>query len=479
MQGPAVTVDIAATFQPYDRQARWLASDALFRLFLGGVGSGKSWSLTLWCVLQQLANPGVEGALLGRTTNDLINPLLPEYFGHLQKLQDATGVSYITDYNKGQGYVDLLGGGRCWFRPYNRIAKIRGISIGWAACDEIEWSEADPEEVWTVLTGRMRIPCPRPGLAFATSPNGLRGITKRFVDCQREYRDALKTGDTEAAQRLGRYYTTVSTSYDNPHLPDYYFDALRSMSRRRYKQEVEGKVLRPLNNVWQLEARHLVPWQWQQHRHLDRVYGIDWGGQDHHVAVMCQVTSSGAWVVADELVCDDMPRGHFHDRVSHWISAHGPADPALIAADRAAPVENQLLQQRWRKTQVRWMESKDQQKVEHGIEIVRDMMDPCDGDPTLQFSTSLAQSFSGVTAPIVPAMRGYCYLISHDGVQLKPKKDNTHDHSCDALRYIVAAAAHDPKLHGGRTLWRGAAGPKVRAGDSYGQRPGHSSRQVL
>ena len=95
------------------------------------------------------------------------------------------------------------------------------------------------------------------------------------------------------------------------------------------------------------------------------------------------------------------------------------------------------------------------------------------------FSSSLAQSVSGVTAPIVPALRGYCYHISSEGVQLKPKKDNTNDHACDALRYIVAAGAHDHKLHGGRSLWRGATGPKQRAGDSYDRRPGRSDRQVL
>lgn len=451
--GLTVRADCAEIFKPYRKQAEWLAADALFRLFLGGVGSGKSWALTLWCVMQLLRNPGVPGVLLGRTKNDLINPLLPELFGHFEKLHEATGVQFIEDHNKGQGYIDCIGGtaerpSRLWLRPYNRIAKIRGMSIGWGACDEIEWSEANPEEVWTVLTGRMRVHCPHPGLAFGTSPNGFRGITRRFVEAQREASTLPSATDLAAIRKhkaAQRYYATVSTSYDNPYLPDFYFDSLESMSKRRYRQEVLGKVLRPLNSVWQLEQHHIIPWDWRQHQHLPRVYGIDWGGQKNHVALMAQVTDAGVWVVADELVRDDCPRGQFQAELHEWIESHddewdGSGDPLLMAADRAVPEENAHLQRRFRKTRVRWMDSKAEQKVTTGIEVVRDMLDPNQGEPTLLFSSRLSQVITSETAPIIPAIRGYEYHVGADGQTTVPRKDGVTDHACFPAGTLVRMA---------------------------------------
>ena len=463
---PPVALDLDVAWGLYDRQARFVGNDSLFSLFLGGVGSGKSYALTAWVLRRALANANGVGALLGRTSIDLQTVLLPTLFDQLQQAHDQCGVSLIKDYDKGNARLTLVNGCKLYFRPYNRIAKLRGLTLTFGAADEVEWSEADPDEVWSVLTGRMRGPGPLPGLAFATSPNGLRGTTKRFVDAQRAYAD----GDAAAA----RYYTVTSTSFCNPHLPDHFFDSLRSMSKRRYQQEVEGKVLRPLHSVWQLEPRHMVGWRWQDHPELQRVYGIDWGGQDHHVALMLQVRDNGQWVACDELVCDDMPRGQFHDRLLRWIDGHGAAEPALAAADRAAPVENQRLQARYRRTPVRWMKSKDEQQIAGGIELVRDMMDPLDGDPQLVIADTMQHTTTGVTAPLIPALRGYCYHLDKMGQPTRlPKKDNVNDHICDALRYIVSAGAHDPRLHGGDTLWASGRLATVDRG------PGHSGRQVI
>jgi len=469
-----VDLDLDAALGLYDRQARYVGNNSLFNLFLGGVGSGKSYALVAWIVRRALVNANGRLALLGRTTVDLQTVLLPMLFDQLDRCHEQCGASLIKDYDRGNAKLHLVNGAVIYFRPYNRVAKLRGPSLTCIAADESEWSEADPEEVWSVLSGRLRGVGTLPGLAFATSPNGLRGITKRFVDAQRAYSDALSAGDLAAAAAAGHYHAVTATSFCNPHLPDHFFDSLRSMSKRRYQQEVEGRVLRPMHSVWQFEPRHLVPWRWQDWPQLQRVYGIDWGSQDHHVALMVQVEDSGRWVVADELVCDGIPRGQFQQRLQRWIDGHGSSPPTMAAADRAAPVENQQLQARYRQTPVRWMNSKLEQQVAQGLELVRDMMDPLDGDPLLVFSDSLQQTTTGITAPIVPAMRGYCYHLDASGQPTaKPKKDNINDHMPDALRYIVAAGAHDPRLHGGATLWASRAQP---VGTDYGA--GHSGRQV-
>lgn len=469
-----VDVDLSQIWKPYDKQADFIFGESMFQLFLGGVGSGKSHALACWAITRALRNSRSVGALLGRTEIDLRTVLLPNLFDRLQELQDATKVNWIKDYDKGNACLTLLNDSIIWFRPYNRISKLRGLTLTWAAADEVEWSEAEPEEVWTVVTGRLRGQGPLPGFAVATSPNGLRGITKRFVEAQRHYLDAVKAGRDPGP--LAKYRITCATSFDNPYLPEHFFDSLRSMSKRRYQQEVEGKVLRPLHSVLAVEGRHHIDWSWRDWPQLPRVYGVDWGGQDHHVAVMCQVRPNGQWVVADELVCDGMPRGHFQDRLQRWMEGHGRSEPRMIGCDRAAPVENDTLQRRFRQTPVRWMESRDEQQVTRGLEAMRDMLDPYDGEPRLLFSRSLRQTVDGVTAGIVPALRGYCYHLDADGQPTnKPKKDNTNDHAVDALRYGLMATADVMDLHGGRRL---ADRATVDTRPAQAHMPGLSSRAV-
>lgn len=448
----AIEVDLQAAWKPYDRQANFIFGTSLFSLFLGGVGSGKSHALCCWVIARALRNPGQVGALLGRTQIDLATVLLPCLFDRLAELQEQSGINWIVDYDKGNACLKLLGGSTVWFRPFNRISKLRGLTLTYAAVDEVEWSEADPEEIWSVLSGRLRGQGPRPGLGFATSPNGLRGITKRFVDAQRKYMDSKATMDLGGMATFGQYCVTAATSFDNPYLPAHFFDSLRSMSARRYRQEVEGKVLRPIHTVLQLEQRHIVPWRWQAHAELPRAYGVDWGTQDHHVALLVQADTDGRWVVADELVCDGIPRGQFQERLQSWIRWHGRAEPVAICADRAVPVENQMLAHAFRKTPIQWMESREEQQVIRGIEAVRDLLDPHEAAPLLVFSDTLRQSHEHGTAPILPALRGYCYHLDADGQPTnRPKKDNTTDHAVDALRYVVVGAARFPSLNAGRS----------------------------
>jgi hypothetical protein len=462
-------VDLAAAWKPYDRQARFITSDALFSLFLGGVGSGKSHALCCWVLRRALANGAATGALLGRTSIDLQTVLLPCFFDRLQELQDQSGINWMRDYDKGNVCLRLINGAVVYFRPYNRIAKLRGLTLTYAAADEVEWSEADPDEVHTTLSGRLRGKGPLPGLAYATSPNGLRGITKRFHDMQLAALDAQSRGDTAALADAQRFYVVTSTSFDNPYLPPHFFESLRSMSKRRYEQEALGRVLRPTSAVFEIEARHVVDWDWRAHRKLPWVLAADWGAQSHHVALMLQVTAAGRWIVADELVVDDEPQGRFLDRLFRWIDQRG--DPALAGVDRAVPACNQPLQQRYRRTPVRWMESRHDQQVVRGIEALRDMLDPVDGEPRLVFARSLRPVHTGETAPILPAVRGYRYVMGPDGVPTnRPCKDNVHDHAVDALRYGVCASSGRAELHGGR-MWHLDLGalPPAKEG------PGHST----
>ncbi len=439
----SVDLDLNAAWGLYDKQARFVFGSSLFAIMLGGVGSGKSVALVCKAIVLALRNPGSTGALLGRTGVDLSTVLLPSLFDMLAKAQEQCGISLISDYDKGNACLTLINGSKIWFRPYNRIQKIRGLTLTWACADEVEFSEANPEEIWSVLTGRLRGKGPCPQLAFATSPNGLRGITAKFVTAQRHYQVAIQNNDLQAQRTYRQYNVVTATSFDNPYLPEYFFDSLRSMSKRRYEQEALGKVLQPLNTVLSLEPRHMVDhdWRTKENRNLAWILCVDWGGQDHHVALMIQIDRKNKrYVVADELIGDGMPRGKFQRLLSDWVTSKG-IDPCVAGVDRAAPGENQILQSRLRNTPIRFMDSKIQQKVSTGVEYIRDLMDPQSVEPQLVFAKSLAQVTTGVTAPICPALRNYCFHMDSDGIPRDiPNKDNINDHMPDAMRYGLMAA---------------------------------------
>ena len=453
--GRSLVMNLIAAWKLYDRQVEFIRSDALFNLFLAGVGAGKTYSLARWLVRKALINGRATGALLGRTNIDNASVLLPEVFDCVEQLQEAAGFNIISAYDKGNQRIHWFNGGVTYIRPYNRIAKVRGLTLTYAAADETEWSEADPEEIWSVFTGRLRGKGPYPGLAFATSPNGLRGITKKFYEAELAADDAIARGDMEALADAQQFRIFLATSYHNPNLPRHYFKALGSMSRRRHDQEVMGKVLRPLSSVFEVTNRHFVEWDWRtpEHRFMPWVCGVDWGTQNHHVALMFQVDpTTGVWVCADELICDDMPQGKFLQKLYAWV-AERPNPPVLFGVDRAIVQCNQALSRRYPDTTVKWLESKEEQKVERGIEMVRDMLDPHAGLPKLLFARSLSVLVASETAGVVPAMRNYRYIMGPDGIPTRrPLKDNVNDHACDAVRYGLFGSARYAELHAGR-VW--------------------------
>lgn len=450
--GDLAKLDLAAAFSPYRKQAEFLTSRARNRFFVAGRGAGKSWTLTLDALVQALVNPGVPGALLGRTERDLKKSLLPFLRGHLATLQDLTGFNWVRRFSADDQAIYLQNGSTIYWQGYERVDKMRGQNLAWVDADEICWSEADELTVYETLVSCIRIPCPRPSFAIASSPNGLRGVTKLFRDRQVE-------GNAD-------FYVARATSYDNPFLDRAVVDSWASaMSARRRDQEIFALALRPMSAVFGefRESRHIVPWSPRHHPECRWVFGVDWG-LNRAVAVAIQVTPSGRWVVVDELVRKPESRGHFRAELRTWIDATcgEGVHPFMVSADRAVPEENMWLRAVYspHRTLVLPLSSKHDQYVRSGLTLMGDMLSPTAGEPLLCFSDKLSRLFAGDVAGIVPSMAAYRYQIDQDKNPTDvPAKDNTHDHAVDALRYAVVAGSRFRELHGGRLPLRPGVGP--------------------
>jgi len=418
-------LDLIGHFAPHPKQLQFLLAWRRFNLALTGIGFGKSWALTLKALLAAIINRRAQTLLAGRTYRDLNDVLMLLLLSHADTIHEAVGVQVIQRWDRADGLLHLFGGGKLLCRSYERIDKLRGLNLGAAFVDEIERSSANPDDVFGVINERVRVPCPLHGLHFATTPNGLLGVTAKFYEAQAR-------GDTA-------YHVTHGTTLDNPHLSPGLVDNLKSsMSRRRWEQEVEGRILRPSHSVYSEFGSHLmVEWDWRQHKRLPWVLGVDWGYNHHHVALMVQVLEDGTWVVADELICDDMPRGTFKRELRAWVE-HKVADcgmrwPSAAAVDRAVPELNQWLMG-WLGTggtYVRACRTHREQFVLNGIELVRDRLQPAFGPPMLHFAKSLRKPNSKTTAGIIQAMQEYRYQIDREGNPKRtPYKDDLTDHVC-------------------------------------------------
>ena len=444
-------LDLAAVFKPYRKQAEFLTSPARNRFFMAGRGAGKSWTLTLDALLQAIVNPGVTGALLGRTGNDVKRNLLPFVRDHLQTLHDATGFNWVRRFSAADQAIYLHNGSTIFWQGYERVDKLRGQNLAWVNADEICWSEVDELTVYETLLAAIRVPCPRASFAVASSPNGLRGVTRLFRDRQLDANP--------------QFFVARATSYDNPHLDRSVVEGWKvAMSARRYEQEVLAVALRPMSAVFGefREARHLLPWSLRHHPEARWVFGVDWG-LNRAVGVAMQVTPDGRWVVVDELVKRPESRGHFRQDLQRWIDGlTGGVVPFLISADRAVPEENVWLRHVYgtRKCHVLALSSKHDQYVRSGIALMQDLLAPLQGDPKLVFSDKLARTYNGDLAGILPSMAAYRYQVDHDGNPTdQPAKDNVHDHAVDAVRYAIVAGARFRELHGGRLPLRPGLGP--------------------
>ncbi|MGA1766853.1 MAG: phage terminase large subunit, partial [Ilumatobacteraceae bacterium] len=443
-------LDLVEVFGPYRKQVEFLTSPSRHRFFCAGRGAGKSWTLTLDVLLRALANPGVPGALLGRTERDLSRNLLPFLRDHLETLRRATGIDYVQRYSKADQVLELRNGATVHWRGYERIDKLRGQNLAWCALDEVCWSETDEITVWETVAATVRLPCPRPGLAVASSPNGMRGITRLFADRQSE--------------RDPAWWVTRCTSWDNPYLGRDVIESWRkAMSERRYQQEVMAYALRPSSVVFPEfdTSRHIVAHDWRAHEAGARwVFGVDWGVA-RAVAVAIQVLPDGRWIVVDERVERPRSSGHWRQTVQAMIDTYSRA-PYLIAADRAIPGENQWLRSVWgsRRTIVMPLSTRHDQYVRHGVTAVSDMLAPVDAPPTLLFSASLPRTYDGDLQGIVPSMQGYRYVCDRSGTPTdRIYKDNVHDHAIDSLRYAIVAGLRFPDLHAGRLPLRHTRGP--------------------
>lgn len=154
-------------------QRRFWASQARFKLFVGGVGSGKT---RAGCVQALRMPAGSTGMVVAPTYPMLRDATLRSFLD----LVEPAGI--LREFNRAEMRVELVGRRTVLFRSGDKPDRLRGPNLGWFWPDEA--AMLDPA-VWLIGMGRLRQP---PAVAWATTtPRGRNWVWKTFVDAGPDY----------------------------------------------------------------------------------------------------------------------------------------------------------------------------------------------------------------------------------------------------------------------------------------------------
>jgi hypothetical protein len=208
-----------ASGEPFDWQAAFHHSAALFKGFSGPIGSGKSRALCYEALTLGYENPGCLGLIGAPTYPMLCDSTLLAF----RQMLDENDVPYR--FLKSEYSLLLLEPeSQILFRALDNFERIRGPNLAFFGVDELTYCKP---ESWLRLEGRLRERMAKRLCGFASwTPKGFDWVYDRFIGPDK------KPGyEAFLAQQ-------------NPALPEDYYTRLgASYSERFYKQEALGEYL--------------------------------------------------------------------------------------------------------------------------------------------------------------------------------------------------------------------------------------------
>ena len=368
--------------------------------------------------------PGRRFAALAPTFDQVLHVLRPRFKELADQMAEA-GYPIERRWRASLYRSDLVCGGQIYWRSFGKVDNLRGYTLAGVALDETE-QHSDPGYVWDVVQGRMRDrKSPIRQMFATTTPDGMRGVVRKFARVRR-------TGDDEQKRR---WWVARAATQDNPHLPDDYIEAMcTGYSKRQAEQELEARVLQPQNVIYPEfdRARHVIPYRYDPALPYD--IACDWGDSRPHV-LWIQRTWQDEGIIFDEYCADGDPIDKQKDVIQRRCKRLGK-QPEHVAADRAVKKMNGWAVHTFTSARLVKMDSRQEQNVKDGIEVVRAMLDPLFGEPRLYIASGLVPR--GIPSDdergIVACLEGYRWRDSmHE--TLTPLKDGRLDNGADAVRY--------------------------------------------
>ena len=239
----------------HPKQRRFMESTAPLLMYSGAFAAGKS-------------RVGCEkGLFLSMAFDNNVGAIVRKNFAHLRDttmrvfFRDVIPEEILarSDFNKNTGWLTLPNGSQILFGGIDQPGKFASGEYSWIFVDEsIELDEPD----FVMLQGRLRLPTvPFRQLFMATNPGPVNHwLYKLFYE--------------EKAGEL-----VESNTLENIHLPEDYFERVKTFKGPYYERFVEGKWMGfeglvydnfdPINHIVE---PFTIPWYWQRYRAIDFGY---------------------------------------------------------------------------------------------------------------------------------------------------------------------------------------------------------------
>ena len=235
----------------HDAQAKFRAGTSLYRGFVGGRGTGKSW-VGAYDLAIRATRPEGRGrrySIIAPTYSMLQDSTLVSFEAVCRDLGVLVGVSY------GRLNFNLIGGSLVMARSAENPERLRGPNISGMWMDEASLIE---KEAYLVAIGCLRERGEQGWLSATFTPNGLSHWTY----------DVFGRGDNPHATL---YHASTR---DNPFLPAGFADVMATQYLDAYaEQEIEGRFVdlsgQIVNRAWfeivdavPSDARRVRGWDW-------------------------------------------------------------------------------------------------------------------------------------------------------------------------------------------------------------------------
>lgn len=427
---------ILPPYNPNPSQRAFHKSPALNRLYLSGVGGGKTYAVVRELVSMVFrCRPGALHLIGGPSFRVIDSSIWPELCGFLDTVKNLNG--FGLDRRRwtapGNRQIEMINGSRILVATLSDPSRFAGASLAGFVLDE--GALLGPEAslaAWNVLCQRRRDPL-SPILygIVATTPRGPGGVVGHFTQ--------------QCASGNPNFDIIRGTSFDNVHLPDGYLDSVAcGISASEYDQQVMGRLVDTSGGLVYPEFDAIASldpsWQFTTHRRKTYV-AIDWG-PSMPAAIWIQTCEDGRSVVFDEIAEDQISHRHLiaqvEEKTKEWgISVH---DLTAIHADPNPSEAVNDLRRRTKGVPVYAPRGKFIQNINRGIDVLKGLLLDWQGNRRLYFAPRLQQTKTD--RGMLASMQHYRWrerktpdgYTVFDDVASKGK----HDHHADALRYWAA-----------------------------------------
>lgn len=303
---------IQAPYTAQEHQARIHASGARYKLFLGGVGSGKTLTGLHELVFAAQDNPRADGLICSPTVpmfRDVVLPTLADWLP-----------SQCYTYHRSELFIEWHPTGRRWFvRTATSPDRASGLNIGYGWYDEAAIVQTD--KLWRIMMARLRQACPFPRIIVTTTPNGLNWVPKWF-------------GEQQARDPRSVMIVRCKTS-DNKRLPDDFEAGLRAAYGEEYAQQMlDAMVLSLMGLAWPIAPIHLsLTYDEMRARSIVTLGGVDWGHTAPAALVVGGLDHEGRWMIrrcwykrgkTRAEIADEAAKITEEENVEAWFIDHDP-----------------------------------------------------------------------------------------------------------------------------------------------------------